>query len=253
MKLVVLSRALVCMLVLLGVVGTLSAGVITINSDTNPADESNNGGPGGVPGVDQFIPVSPVWAPNGVGYSWVSYANTGCDTFDPVTGHCTEQVSPPGPSGPITGPGAVAPTAVFYKTFTLPDAFNTGTIMVWADDTARVWLDTGTVNTGDGSGGMMLIEANPNAGGNCANAPIGCLPGMDAVFTFGGSGLTVGAGTYTLVIDAYQLAGGSPFGVMYAGSIDSEPSSSTPEPASYLLLGLGLAGIAILVPRRKRS
>ncbi len=89
----------------------------------------------------------------------------------------------------------------------------------------------------------MLIDANPNAGPNCASGPIGCIPGMDAAIP-----LTLGTGTYTLVIDAYQYVGGSPFGVMYDGSLTD---SATPEPASYILLGAGLAAIGLLSRRKK--
>ena len=161
-----------------------------------------------------------------------------------LTGRCTPgPQNPAGVVGTITGPDAVAPTAVFYQTFTITDSFDTGNLYVWADDTARVWLDNGTVTTGTGTGGSMLIEANPNEGGNCANAPIGCLPGMDAVLP-----LDLSAGTYTLVIDAYQAVGGSPFGVMYDAQL-----TNTPEPATFLLMGLGLAGLGTVLRRRKRA
>jgi hypothetical protein len=60
------------------------------------------------------------------------------------------------------------------------------------------------------------------------------------------------AGTYTLVFDAYQLVGGSPFGIMYAGVL-SDSDATTPEPATYLLMGFGLAGLGALVRRRKQA
>ncbi len=229
---------LVCLIVLVLLGVPAFAGTVDIFS--NLTSESNN-----VTGTDVAIPISPAWAPSGPGYEWISYGQTGCNTYVPLTGYCTAGAeNPAGVVGTITGPSAVAPTAVFYKTFTITDAADSGTLMVWADDTARVWLDNGTVTSGTGTGGTMLWEANPNLGGNCANAPIGCLPGFDAAIP-----LSLTTGTYTLVIDAYQLIGGSPFGVMYGGVLSN---NTVPEPASYMLLGLGLAGLGVLA-RRKRA
>lgn len=61
--------------------------------------------------------------------------------------------------------------------------------------------------------------------------------------TFDVSTYHLGAGNHTLEIDAYQLIGGSPFGVMYTGQIKSDPA---PEPANLSLLGLGLASFGLV-------
>jgi hypothetical protein len=219
--------------------GVAVAGTVDIFSGPNQG--SNN-----ITGTNTGIPVTPVWATPPPGAEWISYGATGCNTFVVLTGRCTPgPQNPPGVVGPITGPDAVAPTAVFYQTFTITDSFDAGNLYVWADDTARVWLDTGTVTSGTGVGGDMLVEANPNQGSNCANAPVGCLPGMDAVLP-----LDLATGTYTLVFDAYQFVGGSPFGIMYDATLTS---TATPEPASYMLMGLGLAGLGTLIRRRKQA
>src|ERR1035438_786245 len=101
-----------------------------------------------------------------------------------------------------------------------------GGLDIWADDTAGVWLDDGIVTSGDGSGGgSMLWAADGNLGSNCASGPIGCTSGNNAAIP-----LNLSAGTYTLVIDAYQLAGGSPFGVMNDGVLNI----TAPEPEAGL-------------------
>src|ERR1039457_614688 len=117
------------------------------------------------------------------------------------------------------------PTAIFYQTFTLAAAASGG-LDIWADDTAGLWLDNGIVTSGDGSGGRMLWAADGNLGSNCASGPIGCTSGNKAAIALN----DLSAGTYTLVIDAYQLAGGSPFGVMYDGVLNI----TAPEPEAGL-------------------
>ena len=211
--------------------GVASAGTVDIFS--NGQSGTNNEG-----GTNVNVAVSPAWAVAGPGYEWISYGATGCNMFVALTGTCT-----PGPQNPVGTTVDSTPTATFYQTFTITDSFDSGTLDVWADDTASVYIDAGTVTTGTGSSGTLLWLANGTLGGNCANQPIGCLPGMDAQI---GLGLT--SGTYTLVVDAYQLVGGSPFGVMYDGVL-----TNAPEPESYMLIGLGLAGLVTFMQRRKRA
>jgi hypothetical protein len=212
--------------------GMAVAGTVDIAS--GPQSGTNN-----VSGTNTGILVSPIWEAPPVGAEWISYGATGCNTFVALTGICT-----PGPDNPPGYTNAATPTAIFYQTFTTTEANYAGNLMVWADDTAGVWLDTGTVTSGNGSGGTMLIAPNFNQGSNCASGPIGCLPGLDGVLPLD---LTT-AGTYTLVFDAYQFIGGSPFGILYDATL-----TNTPEPASFLLMGLGLAGLGTLIRRRKRA
>jgi hypothetical protein len=214
--------------------GLASAGTIDIWS--SPGSGSNN-----ITGSNASVEAAPSWAiPANPDYQWISYGDTGCNS--PVLGGACAS----SPANPAATNIAGTPTATFYQTFTLSSA-SVGSLNIWADDTAGVWLDSGTVDSGNGSGGISLASPDGNLGTHCANSPIGCTPGNDAVIP-----LSLGAGTYTLVIDAYQLVSGTPFGVMYDGQLCSA-GSPTPEPASYMLMGLGLVLVGLGGFKRRRA
>jgi hypothetical protein len=217
--------------------GMATAGTIDIWSAPNLGSNDRTG-------TNTSVLVSPAWAvpTNSNDYEWISYTDTGCNTFVVATGRCT-----PGPGNPSATTVTGTPTAIFYQTFTLTGAAS-GNLDVWADDTAGVWLDSGTVTSGTGSSGTLEWAANGVLGSNCAITAIGCLANNDAVIP-----LNLSAGTYTLVIDAYQLVGGSPFGVMYDGVLTTTGGPNSPEPATYMLMALGLVGLGALVRRRKHQ
>jgi len=211
--------------------GLAAAGTVDVFSSA--VTGSNNMG-----GTNFAINPAPAWATPPAGSAWISYnPNTGCAT--PPSGPCGNGIDQPAAwtSGPAT--------ATFYQTFTISDPLDSGFITIWADDTAAAYIDTGTVTSSDGSTsvyGGYAWPANFILGSNCANGPIGCLQNNGYTFH-----VSVPKGTYTLVVDGYQMLGASPFGVMYNGVL-----TKTPEPASYILLGLGLAGLVIL-PKSKRA
>jgi hypothetical protein len=210
------------------------AGIIDVSVNSDLTNESNN-----ITGTDVAIATSPVWATGGAGYEWISYAATGCSIFNAVTGMCTPIVSVPAVAGSLNIGGSTA-SAIFTKDFFLPYESNAGTITVWADDTARVYIDE-----------TLVVDAHTTQGNNCSNVPIGCL--TETGYTFNISSLDLGSGTHVLTVEAYQMVTGSPFGVMYAGTIQSSSDPSVPEPASYVLLGLGLAGLGLLARRKNKA
>jgi hypothetical protein len=140
--------------------------------------------------------------------TWVSYANTGAGGFSPADGT----------------------TATFTQTFVLPNSNNTGSVEVWADDTADVWLD-----------GVQMFAANLGASNvTCQMGVIGCLPQYGGVVPLDG----LSAGSHVLTVKAYQVAGDG-FGTLWEGQVTSVPDAGT----TLMLLGGVLVGIETL--RRK--
>jgi len=190
-------------------------------------------------------PVS-LWATAPPDAQWISYADTGCSAG---TVNCNfGPTQPPAVNAPLTGSNI---TDVIYQTFTVGGAA-TGSLQVWADDTATVWLESGTVTGASGDTGFndtnatLLMAGNPNQGPNCASGPIGCLSQNGATISLS----TAAAGTYTLVFDIYQRVTDTPLGVLYAGSVTT--TSAAPEPGTYMLMGLALTGFGLAAKRRKR-
>ena len=123
-------------------------------------------------------------------------------------------------------------TAKFTRVF---DFTGETTLRLWvlADDTAIVRLlgPGGYVNT--------LFTAYPGQIDPCApggtGAGLGCVPNDMGIVTLAG----LAAGHYTLEVDAFQTNGWV-FGAQYAGTVET-----VPEPASLLLVGVGLGAAAI--------
>jgi len=181
---------------------------IPLNSgdDLSGITEYNN-----LTGANVLINPHPLWRPNGVG-QWVSYALTGYN----------QPISPPN--------STTVPRAIFYEVFTLPAPSIAGSVTVWADDTAAVFID-----------GVQIWWPNVTQD-VCANGPIGCEANEGGAVSLVG----LSAGLHTLRIEVYQVGGG-PFGVLYEGWV--EP---IPEPLTLTLIGAGLVALGLLRRRVRR-
>ena len=206
------------LLILFAIAATsLQAATIFIASDL--VNESNN-----ITGTNVFIQADEAWATAPAGSGWISYANTGVGkgSFSP-----SNSVS--------------SPIAIFTENFFLPGANNTGSIQVWADDTASVTLD----------GAAVGPTADFVDGSHCANAAIGCVQNDFGTISLNG----LSEGEHTLAFSVYQTQGG-PFGLLYDGSVSSTSGgnqSSVPEPGTLCLLGGGLLGLAAVLRRRRKN
>src|SRR5437867_3601103 len=102
---------------LISAVVSLQAATIQISSDL--VNESNNR-----TGRNVFIIPNPVWATPPPGSGWISYADTGIGS-----GHN----APPN--------NTVNSWTTFTENFFLPGSINSGSVRIWADDTAYLLLD----------------------------------------------------------------------------------------------------------------
>lgn len=183
---------------------------------------------GGSCTVEQ-IAAHPLWQeenPRGHGAVWVSYADTGIDgsTLAPRRGSAQN-------------PDGQAIIMTLSETFTIGEYGGHLDLMIWADDTARVYVD-----------GDPLIEP-VFAQGVCAASAIGCEPDE-----YGFLDLALAAGDHTLTIELFQVGTGStngsnPFGVLYSGEAVSNP---IPEPSAALAFGVGLIAISLATRRPTR-
>jgi len=160
------------------------------------------------------VTVTPVsaWASALPGSSWISCAQTG--------------------NNGLTIPNGAIVT--INEAFTIPtgDVGTGGTVDVFADDTAAVYLN-----------GTELMAPDLTNGSTCAAGAIGCITQNMGVIALP-SGLT-GHNTFTV---AFYQTNGDGSGADWAGNYSIDPS---PEPGSLALLGPGIVGLGWFVRRRK--
>jgi hypothetical protein len=183
---------------------------------------------GSGPCTVQIVTAHPLWQSDAllpVPAKWISYGPTGYQD-----------------AGPVAPFDFVNPLIRITEVFNVVNTMVLN-ILVWADDTAEVFID-----------GVSIYA--PNFSQNiCANGTIGCEPNEAGVITH-----TLNAGLHTLDFDVYQIGTGTttasnPFGILYFGSIDASGGGSSVDEAGTLALlatSLGLVGIGAL-RRRKRA
>ena len=178
----------------------------------------SDGGAGETNNLGDTVAISknPGWSNPYDGTSWVSYANTG---------------NPSSPGYTVTPNGQVVS---FYDSFFLPSATDvTGWLRVMADDSASVYLN----------GTLLMSEASQigNPYSTCSNTPIGCLDSTAVVLDITP---LLQQGTNNLLFNVAQRNGSS-LGLNYFGEVNQ-----VPEPASMILIGTGLLGIAARARKR---
>src|SRR5450756_1281173 len=101
---------------LLTVVSALTASAVTITFKSGDRlNEWNNTGP------NVLVTFNPVWGTDPDSGQWISYDDSG-------------------PGLTVLPDSSTVPFATFTEQFFLPGPNNTGTLNVWADDTAEVYL-----------------------------------------------------------------------------------------------------------------
>lgn len=177
--------------------------------------------------------------PFGTDAEWISYADTGVggDHLAPLNTNNPTSYGPnlAGPATPII--------MTISESLSTPFGGELSSLVAWADDTVQIKLD-----------GQVIAVPNFTQS-ICANGSPGCEPNEAYSLT---APIALSPGDHTLSFDVYQVGFGTnpdvnPFGLMYTGNYTASDVPPVPEPATLLLLGTGLAGVATGAWRRRRK